>query len=144
MFHSCITSYTIYRVSDYDISKILSSRARFRILEVLCSFRSPLPLRHLEALTGLAIRSIQVAAAGLEEEGVILAQRRARSVRYFFNNRHPAFSVIQEVFAVTTRNQILRRSARYHRAAQASLRFSTEAQMLLRRSNVKRDRNSPA
>ncbi len=62
----------------WELSSVLSSEARFRIMQVLCGLRVGLRLRELERATELSIRSIQVATEGLLEEKVLRVDQEGR------------------------------------------------------------------
>jgi hypothetical protein len=59
------------RSHPLGLSSILSSEARFLVLQVLASLPSGLKLRELERATELGIRSVQVATEGLLAEQVL-------------------------------------------------------------------------
>ena len=118
-------------VDSIDLSTLLSSQARFRVLKALCGFQGA-RLRTLEHLTGLAIRSVQVAVNGLEKQNMLTRQKKDRAILYCLNEDHPGSELLKSIFNLIRRNTIQARAHVYHSRAKAALRFSDEMLELVR------------
>ena len=113
-------------MKSLDLSEAFSSRARFRLLQTLTKMNSPLPIRHLERFTGLAIRSVQVALRGLEEEKLV----DRNNGFYRLNLAHPLCPILKKIFALITEDQIETRANELSQKAREALRFADEMRTL--------------
>ena len=120
-----------------DLSILFSSQARYRVLQTLFLFEKPLPIRHIESLTGTAIRSVQVALQGLVRERAVLRTRRGSHIVYEMNSKHIAYPILSEVFAVIRRDRYRRRTASLGARAQRSLEFSNELGQNIEKAKLK-------
>jgi DNA-binding transcriptional ArsR family regulator len=121
-----------------DISAILSSQARFRVLKALWAFGGAMSLRSLEAVTGLAVRSVQVALSGLGSEKVIQSEGRGRSKRYRLDTTSDSAEVLAGIFGLVAMDEIQRRSPRYSKRAKAVLDLSEDMHRLVRNARPSR------
>ena len=117
-----------------DLSNILSSKARFAALRTLFIVDLPIPLRHVESLSKLAIRSVQVALAGLCHEKVVLKKRKGRYVLFELNKSHADYSTLRKDFFLIQENMIQKRAKYYNQKAHKSLLFTNEMQQLISQS----------
>lgn len=78
-----------------DLSLILSSQARFRVLQILSLLKSGLGLRELERSTRLGIRSIQVATQALMKERIL---KKDRAGLFHLNEASPATCRLRGLF----------------------------------------------
>jgi DNA-binding transcriptional ArsR family regulator len=115
-----------------EISSLLSSQARFLVLRALCVSREELSARRLEKISGLAIRSVQVAVQGLEKEGIIIKKTQGRNVLYRLSEAWSVRSPLAAIFALADQHDLSLRAAQYHDQARASLEYSNEMLSLVR------------
>jgi hypothetical protein len=86
------------------LTLLFSSAAKFEILGLLCQRSSPLPLRHISYLTGLPIRSTELAVASLCKQKVVRRQKAGRQVLLSFNDQHESALLLCEIFAVVSKH----------------------------------------
>lgn len=87
-----------------SLANIFSSAAKFEILGLLCQRSSPLPLRHIAYLTGLPIRSTEMAVENLCKEEIVHRKKSGKLVLHIFNVHHPLAPLLQELFSVVKRH----------------------------------------
>lgn len=121
---------------DFDLSRILSSQARFRVLESLHTLNGRARIRHIEKLTQLAIHSVQVALQRLVAEKVILKSGRKPHPLYALNPRHPAYEILNNVFNLIKAASLRQRARKFDKAAESSLAFSSELRDVTQRART--------
>lgn len=95
-------------------------------------------LRSLEAVTGLAVRSVQVALSGLVREKVVRTNGKGRDRRYALNPANASITLLAGIFGLVTMDEIRRRSRRYAKRATTALNLSEEMHRLIRRARLPR------
>jgi hypothetical protein len=86
------------------LTHLFSSAAKFEILGLLCQRSSPLPLRHISYLTGLPIRSTELAVASLRKQKVLRRKKVGKQVLVSFNDLHESALLLSEIFAVVNKH----------------------------------------
>lgn len=110
-----------------DISSLLSSKARWKILRVLFYQHEPIPLRHVAYLSGMPVFSIQRALVQLLDEQVIVRQEKQSRVLFSLNKRSESYDFLAGLFALEVRSRLKNLSETYHQRARASLAFASQA-----------------
>jgi hypothetical protein len=114
------------------LAKYFSSEAKFRILDVLSSQTTPIPLRHISYLAELPVRSVELALKSLSTEKLVLKEKRARYVLFGLNRSHPAAETIIALFEFLRNRELVARSAQYHSRGEGALVFASETHELYR------------
>lgn len=109
------------------ITSILSSKAKFEVLNLLFKDPSPLRIRTLERRTGLAVRSVQVALAYLVKEKVVIRKIQDNNPVYFLNKSHDSYILIKNILKAVELDRVFKRSCSYHSKAKKTFQFVTEA-----------------
>lgn len=113
------------------LAHIMSSPARVRMLETLDHQSCGLHLRQVAALSGTSLRSVQLAAAQLVRQGLVLRHREGNRVLFRLNRRHPDYGLIAAVLRASANHQLQRRAARLYRRAGRVVQFAESARELL-------------
>lgn len=110
-----------------DFSDILTSKARFRTLQVLYEHNTPLPLRHISYLNALPIRSAELALHGLHDLQLVYKVKKNHYSFYFLNRSHPAYSVLSILFGLIQKEKIHQKSKNYTSKAPSTLSFMSSS-----------------
>ncbi len=113
-----------------DISTILSSKAKYRVLRTLFLQKIPIPLRHIGYLSNLYIYSVQQAVKNLLITGLIERKLKGRETLYFLNKNHNIYAVIINLFTSEIENEIKERARNYTLRAKSSLVFANSVHKL--------------
>lgn len=117
--------------SQTDLSAILSSQARFLILQTLSLLTEGLGLRELERQTQLGIRSVQVATQALITEGIL---KKSKTGLLRLNGSSAAARSLQGLFKYL-RDQKLNETAHLlSERARRALQLSDEVAAIVRRA----------
>jgi hypothetical protein len=116
------------------IAHVLSSTAKFEVLNILFKDPSPLRVRALERRTGLAVRSVQVALDNLVKAKVVTRKIQNNSPVYFLNKSHESYVLINNIFKAVELEWISKRSDSYHSKAKKAFKFVSEASELFQRA----------
>lgn len=116
------------------IARILSSTAKFEVLNILFKDPSPLRVRALERRTGLAVRSVQVALDNLVKAKVVTRKTQKKSPVYFLNKSHDSYALINHIFKAVELERISERAPSYNLKAKKTFQFITEASKLFHRA----------
>lgn len=114
--------------NTWDMASILSSEARFKVLEILAPLHEGLGLRALERASHLKIRSIQVATSGLLKEGIL--KKNARGFLQF-NARSVVAQNIQKFFAFIAEQKIAEQAISFSPRAKQVLELSENVRKLV-------------
>ncbi len=93
-----------------SLALVLSSAAKFKVVGLLCERSSPLPLRHVSYLTGLPVRSVELAVASLYKQEVVRRRRSSRQVQFSINDQHPLTPLLREIFALVREHENAQRT----------------------------------
>jgi len=107
----------------WELSRILSSNARFRVLQVLVPLPEGMGLRELERATHLNIRSVQLATQGLVRERILKKDRRGH---FRLNSRLPIAVKIKKLFIFLRDEQIRERAQKFSTRAKQVIQLSEE------------------
>jgi hypothetical protein len=110
----------------FDVSRIVSSQARFRVLRRLLQHHHPVGLRELQRYCDLSVRSIQVAVRGLNLEGVLTVNSSGNRLKIKLVEGHPCFPFLKSMFRQLEMEILRHRSKTYHSSAQKSLLFASD------------------
>lgn len=121
-----------------DLSKYLSSKARYKILEVLSQQRTALPLRHIAEITDLPVHSVELALKGLVRQRIVRSKREKRFKCFELKSDQPDTVVLRDLFAFLQVKRMERRAQEYNQRAQASLRFVQDAETLWQNVRLKK------
>lgn len=119
-----------------EVAKILSSTAKFEVLNILFKDPSPLRVRNLEQRTGLAVRSVQVALNNLVNEKVVIRKNQNNNPVYFLNKSHKSYGLINNIFKAIELDRVARRSDSYHKKAKKTFQFISEAGELFKKART--------
>lgn len=126
-------------MNSSTLFEILSSEAKLRVLKTLSTYNSGLSLRQIEALSGLAIRSVQVATQALATEQVVIIEKKDKKKDkksfYKFNKKHHLAPVLIEIFKTIEQHSILLRSGSYQEKARFSLKFISQQIELFKKAS---------
>ena len=106
-----------------NLSSIISSEARFRVLQVLASVPAGLKLRELERATGLSIRSIQVATEGLVAERVL---QKSKTDAFQFNPKLVLAQKVKRLFLFLRDEELREKAHALSERAKQVVRLSEE------------------
>lgn len=109
--------------SPTDLSSILSSQARFRVIEVLALLSVGLKLREIERETNLGIRSIQLATQSLLEEGVL---KKNREGFFTLHSKSPTGELLRGLFQYLRDERIRKNASTFSYRAKSVIQFSDE------------------
>lgn len=113
-------------MEPFDLSTILSSRAKFQVLQVLSTVEEGTSLRNIERLTGLAIRSVQIAVKSLVEAGVLEKKQKGRRILIRMNSQHVFFEALRDVFSVLQKHRLQFMANQHSEKAKDVLAFSSD------------------
>lgn len=82
---------------------LFSSAAKFETLGLLSQRSSPLPLRHIAYLTGLPIRSVEMAVAALCKQKALRRQKVGRRFLISINEEHDKTALVREIFGLVNK-----------------------------------------
>ena len=88
-----------------SLSDFFASRSQFKVLELLCSRTTPIPLRHVAELTELHVHSVENALKDLLGKKAVLKRRDRQYVVYSLNKTAPEASLISEIFALIRKHK---------------------------------------
>jgi predicted transcriptional regulator len=117
-----------------EVAQVLSSTAKFEVLNILFKDPSPLRVRNLEQRTGLAVRSVQVALNNLVNENVVIRKNQNNKPVYYLNKSHKSYSLINNIFKAIELDRIARRSDSYNAKAKKTFQFISEASELFKKA----------
>ena len=118
-----------------DLSSVLSSRARFRILQTLALLTEGMHLRELERQTSLGIRSVSVAVEALIQERVL--KKNSEGI-FYLNMDSPVASLLKGLFNYLREEKTRENAKRLSRRAQQVVRLSDEVSKLIHSARSKR------
>lgn len=118
-------------MSSVDLSLILSSQARFRVLQTLTLLSIGLGLREIERQTHLNIRSVQIATQSLVKEKIL--KKNANGL-FLLNASSPAAKPLQGLFKYLRDVEISKKSKAFSERAQWTLQLSQEVSNLIRQA----------
>lgn len=121
-------------------SEVFSSRAHYLVLEALESYQVPSSLRNLESLTGLRIRSIQLAVESLEKMRLI---ERHKKCHCWEIQLSPKFKKEQlSVILTAARDRaLLLRAQKFSRVACQVLKWNQDTISLVESATASRPSN---
>ncbi len=114
--------------ASFDLSAILSSQARFRVLQTLAHLTEGLRLRELERECDLNIRSIQLATQALRQEKVL---RKTTDGYFLFDDKSSAAIHIRALFRFLRDEEIRKNARSLSTRAKAVIRLSEEMRHLV-------------
>lgn len=120
------------------LEHIFTTSARTILLSVLFRLNAPIGLRRLVEISGVALRSAQMALEQLEEEHIITSVRSANRREFAVNRNHSVYSMLKNVFEIERIDMLRRRTDSYQAKAQSVLRFANEAVKLFSKIQKKR------
>ncbi len=122
----------LYTISMHaPLSELLSSTAKFEVLETLHYQPHPIPLRHIALCCRLPIRSVQVALDHLQRDKLVTRAKGKRWTMFTINRHSKYYPLLQTIFEAAMRFHLKERSNDFNRAAQASLKFNNDVTRLL-------------
>jgi len=113
-----------------EIADILSSRAKFKVLQVLSAHASFLKLRMIAGLTELPVRSVQLALESLVKTKIIREKFIDHYHLFQFSSQHPFAEALKEFFSNISKIEIQSRSAHYLAAPSRALTFASSSKEL--------------
>ena len=116
------------------IAHILSSTAKFEVLNILFQDPSPLRVRALERRTSLAVRSVQVALDSLVKAKVVTRTTQKKTPVYQLNKSHESYRLISHIFKSVEMESVSKRSVFYNSKAKKTFEFISEASELFQRA----------
>jgi len=119
-----------------QIAHILSSTAKFEVLNILFKDPTPLRTRVLERRTGLAVRSVQVALDSLVKAKVVIRKERKNHPVYYLNEAHSQYELINSILKAVEFDGISKRASSYQSKAKKTYQFISEARELFRRART--------
>lgn len=116
------------------VAQVLSSTAKFEVLNILFKDHSPLRVRNIEQRTGLAIRSVQLALNNLVNEKVVIRKNQNNKPIYYLNKSHNCYTVMNTIFKAIELDAIAKRSNSYKTKAKKTFQFISEASELFKKA----------
>lgn len=120
------------------IFDVLTSKARIMVLRTLYLQGEAIPLRHLSAISGLPVFSVQNAIEPLLDETLIIRSEEGNNVLFELNKKHSLYITLKQFFIIEMNNRILLEAQLFCQKAKQVLAFAAAADVLFRR--VKRMR----
>ena len=106
-----------------DLSSYFSSRAKYKILELLANEGIEFRLRQVSGFLDLPVRSVELGLRHLERDKLV-KKKITRGYTYFLlNEKHPASGWIRKLFQFIRLKKLEERSGEYVRTAHAYLNF---------------------
>lgn len=96
-----------------NIEQLISSQAKLLCLKVMLSFQEPIHLRRIVNLTGLQVRSVQLALNFFKSIKLVKQSSRANKIEYQFNKTSANFFLIESFFKELNSTEIKMRSSSY-------------------------------
>lgn len=115
-----------------NLFSLFSSKAKVDVLRVLVRQNSPIALRHIAALSGSPLFSIQRALSSLADGRILTRKESGTYVLFGMNQQHPFYPFFIQIFDLEAECQIARMAHQYDNKARQSLNFSRTARNLLR------------
>jgi hypothetical protein len=116
-----------------QISDVLSSSAKFRIIHLLFQADMPMHLRNIELMSGLAVRSVQVALKSLLAQKILTKQKQGRRHLYKLNRTAGLYPLLKGTFKAMNKESIRLRAANHQSTAIAAFGMCCELHDLIRR-----------
>lgn len=121
-----------------SVFDILTSRARSVILRTLYFQSEPIPLRHISAISGLPVFSVQNAVDSLLTEHVIKRSEKDNNVLFELNREHFLYSVLEQFFIIEMNSRIRLEAGSFHEKARLVLEFAAAANSMFQCAKQKR------
>ena len=107
-----------------DLSHLLSSKARFKVLKTLHGQPAPVHLRHIAALSRIPLFSAQRALNQLTYEKIIVRRKKGFHTLFALNPMHPCHPFLAGVFDLEMKERIRFLAKNYRQKALDALDFS--------------------
>lgn len=118
------------------LSNILSSSAKFLVLEVLIYSRKPLALRHIAVLSACPLRSVQLALQDLHKMRAVRYRRSGNRQLYSLSKSFPLSSLLERIFKEQEYYRIEQQRLGYSNRGKTVLEFNTAAREMLSRART--------
>jgi len=112
------------------ITDILNSKSKFICLRTIVAFGEPIHLRRIANLSGLQVRSIQLALRSLEELNVLKTRKNKNRIEYFMNTKSPLVSRLSHLLENPDLTEV-RNGDGYKFKFSSSLKFIDETKHLM-------------
>ena len=116
-----------------DLSIILSSTAKYRILRTLFLQNKSIPLRHIAYLSKLYINSVQHGIKNLLKNHLLIKKSHGRELHFSMNRKHPSYILIKDIFESEMKRKIQARAKIYFENATSSLNFINSSLRLFKK-----------
>ncbi|MBN8555134.1 MAG: hypothetical protein J0L93_06805 [Deltaproteobacteria bacterium] len=110
-----------------QISDVISSKARFKVLKCLEQQFEPISLREVISLTELPIRSVELALKSLVKERILKDYRKKRSHLFQLREDHLLTPSIKSIFQALRNTELEQRAKTYTKEANKALAFAQSA-----------------
>lgn len=120
------------------LEHVFTTSARTSLLSVLFRLNAPIGLRRLVEISGVALRSAQLALEQLEEEHLVISMKCANRREFAVNREHSIHSMLKAVFDIERADRLHRRTDSYQAKAQSVLKFANDAVKLFSKTKKKR------
>lgn len=96
-----------------EISELFTSSAKYKILGVLSSRRSPIHLRAIAEISGVQIRSAQLAIRSLNDDKILRMTREGNRTLYTLNQKSELCLPLREHFSDEQARILAKRAKSY-------------------------------
>lgn len=121
-----------------SIFDLLTSRAKILVLRVLYFQHEPVPLRHISALSGLPVFSVQNAVDLLFDEGTITRSERDNNVLFELDRKYPLYNVLEQFFVAEVGHRIRLQSGSFNERACRVLEFAAGTNKVFKRARQRK------
>lgn len=112
------------------VANVFSSSAKFLILQLLCSSKSPISLRQISRICDLPVRSAQLALDSLEVQSVITSMKEGNQRKFILCPESEFSESVKAVFFSLQKLSIARSKKSQVRNGDAILAFINQAKSI--------------
>ena len=102
---------------DFELSDILSSSSKTKVVEALSFQTEHVSLRHISYLTNLSVYSVEIALKQLLAEKIVERVKRKNKVIFSLNKKYFAYELLLIIFSEVKRFKIAQRAQVYSKRA---------------------------
>ena len=111
----------------FDTSQYFSSAARARVLEALLLQDQPIPLRHVEYISNLSVRAVELTLKDFHRERLIKRKKVGNKSYFSPNKQHPHFGWLKEMLLVARKARLIERAASYKKHVEEAVDWANSA-----------------
>lgn len=108
------------------MENVFFTKAKFCVVSALVRSKYSMFLRELCALTGIQLRSVQLAVEELVKDGFLISEKKKNRVYFEINPNHPDTLFLQKLFCEIENYKTQKRAEVYSKIAPRILQLNSE------------------